>query len=55
MATVFVTHDLAEISALCDRCVILDAGAILQEEPSHELFEHPRTPRVAEILGLDNI
>jgi ABC-type proline/glycine betaine transport system ATPase subunit len=26
MATVFVTHDLAEASILCDRCAILDAG-----------------------------
>src|SRR5262245_39085198 len=33
MATVFVTHDLAEASALCDRCAVLDAGALLQQEP----------------------
>src|SRR5262249_2759227 len=28
-ATVLVTHDLAEASAICDRCAVLDAGAIL--------------------------
>jgi len=55
MATVLVTHDFAEASALCDRCAILDAGAILQEGPPRELFEGPRTPRVAEILGLESI
>jgi len=55
MATVFVTHDLAEASALCDRCAILDAGAILQDEPPTRVLEWPRTRRVAEIVGLENI
>jgi tungstate transport system ATP-binding protein len=53
MATVFVTHDLAEVSALCDRCAILDAGAILQDEPLARVLERPQTPRVAEIVGLE--
>src|SRR5262245_17993837 len=30
LATLFVMHDFAEASALCDRCAILDAGEILQ-------------------------
>ncbi len=55
MATVFVTHDLAEASTLCDRCAILDAGAILQDEPLPKLLERPRTRRVAEIVGLEDI
>jgi tungstate transport system ATP-binding protein len=53
MATVFVTHDIAEASALCDRCAILDAGAILQDEPPTQVLERPRTRRVAEIVGLE--
>jgi molybdenum ABC transporter ATP-binding protein len=52
LATVFVTHDLAEASLLCDRCAVLDAGAILQDERPVEMFARPRTARVAEILGL---
>jgi tungstate transport system ATP-binding protein len=55
VATIFVTHDLAEASAICDRCVILDAGAILQEGPVCKLIEGPRTQRVAEIVGVENI
>jgi tungstate transport system ATP-binding protein len=51
MATIFVTHDLAEATALCDRCAILDAGEILQEGPPRALIEAPRTPRVGEIVG----
>jgi tungstate transport system ATP-binding protein len=55
MATVFVTHDLAEALAMCDRCAILDDGEILQEGPPRELFEAPRTRRVAEIVGVETI
>jgi tungstate transport system ATP-binding protein len=51
MATVLVTHDLAEASLLCDRCAIIDQGAILQDDPPARVLERPRTPRVAEIVG----
>lgn len=51
MATVFVTHDLAEVSFLCDRCLIIDGGAILQDGSPHEVIQQPRTERVAEIVG----
>jgi tungstate transport system ATP-binding protein len=54
MVTVFVTHDLAEVSVLCDRCAILEAGAILQDEPLAQLLERPKTKRVAEIVGAEN-
>jgi len=37
MATVFVTHDFVEATALCDRCAIIDAGAILQDAPSAQI------------------
>ena len=54
LATVLVTHDLAETSALCHRCAVIDAGAILQHGRTQELFAQPRTARVAEILGLED-
>jgi tungstate transport system ATP-binding protein len=53
MATVFVTHDLAEATALCDRCIILDAGVILQDGSPQDLLDRPQTLRVAEILGVE--
>jgi len=54
MATVFVTHDLAKASVLSNRCATLDAGAILQDGPFAQLLEHPRTSRVAEIVGAES-
>ena len=55
MATVFVTHDFAEASILCDRCAVLDAGAILQNGTPTEVASRPRTRRVAEIVGSEDI
>ncbi|HKH02918.1 MAG TPA: ABC transporter ATP-binding protein [Bradyrhizobium sp.] len=54
-ATVIVTHDLAEASTLCDRCLVIDAGAILQEGPPAQLCDRPRTRRVAEIVGAEGV
>jgi tungstate transport system ATP-binding protein len=51
VATLFVTHDFAEASTLCDRCLILDAGEILQSGPPALLQREPKTSRVAEIVG----
>jgi tungstate transport system ATP-binding protein len=50
-ATVFVTHDIEEACALCHRCVIIDAGAFLQDGSPAQLLERPQTHRVAEIVG----
>ena len=51
VATLFVSHDFAEASAMCERCLIIDDGEILQSGSSTQLLAEPRTPRVAEIVG----
>lgn len=53
VATLFITHDIAEARAMCDRCVILDAGEMLQADSTERVLAQPRTPRVAEIVGLE--
>jgi len=55
MATVVVTHDLMEASILCDRCIILDSGVVLQEGSPLEVVRRPQTARVAEIVGSEYI
>ncbi len=51
--TVLVTHDPVDAYALADRVVILEAGAITQEGPLTEITTHPRSPYVAELVGLN--
>jgi tungstate transport system ATP-binding protein len=55
IAAFFVTHDLTEASALCQRCIVLDHGQVLQESHLDDVLHRPRSRRVAEITGMENI
>jgi oligopeptide transport system ATP-binding protein len=44
MAVIFVTHDLAVVSGLCDRVQVMYAGRIVEAAPARTLFQAPRHP-----------
>jgi peptide/nickel transport system ATP-binding protein len=44
MGLLFITHDLSVLNSVCERLVIMYAGRIVEEGPSHELFADPRHP-----------
>ncbi|MBA4138856.1 MAG: dipeptide/oligopeptide/nickel ABC transporter ATP-binding protein [Opitutus sp.] len=44
MAVIFITHDLAVVSGLCDRVQVMYAGRILERAGSRTLFTSPRHP-----------
>lgn len=52
-ARLLVTHDPVDAAALADRVVILESGHITQTGPMEEIALHPRTPYVAELVGLN--
>jgi molybdate transport system ATP-binding protein len=52
---ILVTHDLEEAMQLADRICILHHGQILQIDAPEYLMNHPRTPTVAKLLGLQNV
>jgi tungstate transport system ATP-binding protein len=52
IATLFVTHDLAEAQRLCRRGLVLDEGRVVQEGDLADMIAQPNSPRVAEILGV---
>jgi tungstate transport system ATP-binding protein len=53
IATLFVTHDLAEAQRLSKRGIVLDAGRVVQGGEIVAMLREPATPRVAEILGVE--
>jgi putative spermidine/putrescine transport system ATP-binding protein len=50
----FVTHDQDEALAMADQVAVMHAGRLEQVAAPAELYERPRTARVAEFVGLSN-
>lgn len=55
LTVVFVTHDLREAHLLADRLAVFDGGRILQFDRRDEVFRHPRSRRIAELVGVANV
>jgi molybdate transport system ATP-binding protein len=51
--TVFVTHSPVEAIVFGDRIAVLEDGRIAQAGAGEELLRHPRSPYVAELMGLN--
>jgi spermidine/putrescine transport system ATP-binding protein len=52
---VHVTHDQEEAMTMADWIVVMNGGHIEQFGEPAELYEHPRTPFVANFLGVSNL
>ncbi len=52
---IYVTHDQEEVFTIADRVLILHDGEILREGAPAEVWTHPKSVFVAELLGLGNI
>ncbi len=44
MAVIFITHDLAVVSGLCDRVQVMYAGRIVESAPTRDIFTRPQHP-----------
>jgi molybdate transport system ATP-binding protein len=55
LPVVFITHDLEEAYILADRIAVYDRGGVLQYNSREEIFYHPATARVAELIGVRNL
>jgi len=52
-ARVLVTHDPVDASVLADRVVVLEEGRVVQQGPMDEIALRPRSPYVADLVGLN--
>ena len=41
LATLFITHDLAVVRAVCDRVYVMDAGTMVEQGPVDRVFRSP--------------
>jgi peptide/nickel transport system ATP-binding protein len=48
---VLITHDLGVIAETADRVIVMYAGRKVEEARVHELFDRPRHPYTAGLLG----
>jgi molybdate transport system ATP-binding protein len=54
-AAIIVTHDVLDALVLASRVVVVDDGRIVEEGPTRDVFEHPRTAFTARIAGLNMV
>jgi glutamate/aspartate transport system ATP-binding protein len=51
MTMMCVTHEMAFAKQVADRAIFMDKGAIVEDVPKDEFFEHPRSDRAKEFLA----
>jgi oligopeptide transport system ATP-binding protein len=49
-AVLLITHDLGVVAGICDRIIVMYAGAIIEQAPRRELFYQPRHPYTMGLL-----
>jgi peptide/nickel transport system ATP-binding protein len=55
LAVLFVSHDLAVITQLCDRIVVFYAGEIVESGPAEEIIQRPRHPYTQALLRVSSV
>jgi ABC-type Fe3+/spermidine/putrescine transport system ATPase subunit len=55
ITTIFVTHDQEEAMSMADRVAVMKDGEILQVGTPTDLYSNPKTPFIADFVGISNI
>jgi ABC-type Fe3+/spermidine/putrescine transport system ATPase subunit len=55
LSTVLVTHDPEEAALLADEVLVMADGQLLQAGAVRDVYRRPASPRVAHLLGIQNL
>jgi peptide/nickel transport system ATP-binding protein len=47
---VFVTHDLALVSFICDHTIVMKSGAIVEQGPTEQVISNPKADYTRELI-----
>jgi peptide/nickel transport system ATP-binding protein len=50
ITTLFISHNLAVVSAMCDQIAVMYAGSIIEQAPAAQLISRPRHPYTRALL-----
>jgi peptide/nickel transport system ATP-binding protein len=51
LALLFITHDLSLVRSIADRVLVMNAGKVVEEGPTEELFANPRDEYTRTLLA----
>ena len=51
MSLIFVSHDLAVVSSLCDRILVMRGGSVVEEGEAGKLIREPRSEYTKELIA----
>ena len=50
MGIILITHDLGVVAGMCDRVIVMYAGRIVEQAPTHALYADPQHPYTQALL-----
>ena len=47
----FISHDLNVVYEICDRCLVMHQGRIVEQGPVEDIFDHPKEEYTRRLLA----